>query len=159
MTRVRDSKWFGDGRSLKKRLRPPAPQIPLIELQERRMDLGERALNIARMIDDDVLQVMAVDTIKNALLLGAPGSTTDMTSGGTFQTHEVLESLGFNAKEIRSKVSYAGRLLSQAYKDQTGKDPMQTDRIIDGTKRTVKAYPASWFESARQVLLQQYKLH
>jgi Rha family phage regulatory protein len=133
----------------------PVPQIPIIELQERRVNLCERVLNIAKAFDDDMLQIMALDNIKNALLLSSGASNgTDVVS--EFQTAEVLESLGMNTLEIRSRRAYSGKLLSSAFRSEFGKEPKKTKRMIDGAMRDVNLYPTSWFDTAKEIISQYY---
>lgn len=133
----------------------PAPQIPLIELQERRVNLCERVLSIAKAFDDDMLQIMALDTIKNTLLLSSGASNgTDVVS--EFQTAEVLESLGMSTLEIRSRRACSGKLLSSAFRSEFGKEPEKTKRMIDGAMRDVNIYPTSWFDSAKEIISQYY---
>lgn len=131
---------------------PRPVEIPLIELQERKVALAERVLSIARQVGDDVLEVMAVDSIKNALVQALPSPE----SVGMFQTHEVLEALGMSAKQIRSSVSNAGKILRAAFVAQMGEEPKEVARIIDGAKRLVKTYPMSWFPTAKALLSEHF---
>jgi prophage antirepressor-like protein len=129
----------------------PAP-IPRIEVMEREVALCERSYNLAERCDDPVLRVMLIDRAKNALSSTNPALPSPQA--GYFQTHQVLEDLGYSEKEIRKLAANAGKRLAAAYRTITGMEPEKVERIIDGATRKVSAFPASFRDDAQAVLSQ-----
>lgn len=130
----------------------PVAEISAIELQERKVSLAERVLAIAGRYQDSVLEVMAIDSIKNSF-----GTSSTASDNEPFQTYEVLAGLGFSEKEIRSVGSSAGKLLCAAYKKEFSVPPAKTGRVIDGAKREVNTYPPSWRGVAERLISENFR--
>jgi prophage antirepressor-like protein len=132
--------------------KPQAAPIPRIEVMEREVALCERSYNLAERCDDPVLRVMLIDRAKNALSSTNPALPSSQS--GYFQTHQILEDLGYSEKEIRKLAANAGKRLAAAYRTITGMEPEKVERIIDGATRKVSAFPASFRGDAQAVLSQ-----
>lgn len=133
------------------RIARPAAEIQAIEMQERKISLAERVLEIAGRYQDSVLEVMAIDSIKNAF-----GGSSTASGSEPFQTYEVLASLGFSEKEIRSVGPSAGKLLASAYKKEFSAPPTKTGRVIDGARREVNVYPQAWRTTAERLIAENF---
>lgn len=124
--------------------------VPVIDLQERKVALAERVLSIAQQHEDEVLRVLALDSVKNALMLESPERKE--TGSGFFQAYDVLESLGYAPKDIQASCSRVGKALKKAYLQDTGEAPKTVLRVVHGASRATCVYPRSWFERAKDVV-------
>jgi len=130
----------------------PVQPARLLDTREK-YDVVKDVMETAKLDEDALTVSMCRDSLRNTILPEINGQQPKALTGPKpFQTHEVLEGLGLNRRQLRSTVSMAGRILAIAYRKEFELEPETVLRFIDGTERKVKCYPPEWKGHAEEIL-------